>query len=62
LQLIGTIDVEEDIPESVKSIVMQRDAARTAKDFIASDTYRDQLIALGYEVSDTASGTKIFRK
>ncbi len=39
-----------------------RDEARKAKDWAASDRLRDELVALGYEVKDTAQGTVVTRK
>jgi cysteinyl-tRNA synthetase len=41
---------------------LARDAARKAKDWAASDRLRDELVALGYEVKDTAQGTVVTRK
>lgn len=43
--------------EDVQAIVDQRSAARAAKDFPASDKFRDQLNALGISVSDTPEGS-----
>jgi cysteinyl-tRNA synthetase len=39
-----------------------RDEARKAKDWAASDRLRDELVALGYEVKDTAQGTVVTRR
>ena len=41
------------------ALVAERDAARGAKDFAASDELRDRLAAMGLEVMDTAEGTKV---
>ncbi|HEU0002606.1 MAG TPA: cysteine--tRNA ligase [Ktedonobacteraceae bacterium] len=41
------------------ALVRERDAARAARDWKRSDQLRDQLIALGYEVRDTAKGTEL---
>ncbi len=62
LQLIGTLTIAEEIPVEIQAIVIRRDAARTAKDYSASDALRIELEQLGYEVSDTASGTVVSRK
>jgi cysteinyl-tRNA synthetase len=43
-------------------LARRRDEARAAKDWAAADALRDQLIALGYEVADTADGTSLRRK
>jgi cysteinyl-tRNA synthetase len=48
-----------DIPAEVQALVDQRDAAREAKDFATSDEIRSRLIEMGYEVMDTAEGTKV---
>lgn len=41
------------------ALVRERDAARAARDWKRSDQLRDQLIALGYQVRDTPSGTEL---
>ena len=41
------------------ALIAERDAARGAKDFAASDELRDRLAAMGLEVMDTAEGTKV---
>lgn len=43
-------------PEA-KELATKRDQARAQKDFVLSDKLRDELQALGYEVSDTLDGT-----
>jgi cysteinyl-tRNA synthetase len=48
-----------EIPAEVQALVEQRDAAREAKDYAASDDIRTRLIDMGYEVMDTADGTKV---
>jgi cysteinyl-tRNA synthetase len=45
--------------EEVAELIRRRDEARSAKDFAASDAIRDQLIAMGLEVMDTAEGTQV---
>lgn len=62
LQLVGTPQSAQEIPEEIQLLVMKRDAARTSKDYTASDAYREELEKLGYEVSDTASGTIVSKK
>ena len=37
----------------------RRDEARAAKDWATADSLRDELVALGYEVSDGPDGTVI---
>lgn len=57
----GCFDLEEagDIPQQVLDLAQKRLDARANKDFAASDTLRDQIQALGYEVKDTGEGQKI---
>ncbi len=43
-------------PPDVLTLVEQRTAARAAKDFAASDRLRDEVLALGWVVRDTADG------
>jgi cysteinyl-tRNA synthetase len=59
------LDLERDVREAweptdeMTALVGERDAARAARDFAASDEIRDRLSAMGLEVMDTAEGTKI---
>jgi|1186.fasta_scaffold00046_2 cysteinyl-tRNA synthetase len=43
----------------MRDLMSARDAARVAKDFARSDELREQLIAMGVEVMDTADGTSV---
>jgi cysteinyl-tRNA synthetase len=45
--------------EEMRALVSERDAARAAKDYVASDAIRDRLQAMGLEVMDTPEGTKV---
>jgi len=45
--------------EEMLAKVRERDDARSAKDYAASDRLRDELAAMGLEVMDTAEGTKV---
>ncbi|MFA5746881.1 MAG: cysteine--tRNA ligase [Candidatus Paceibacterota bacterium] len=49
---------EEDVPEEIKKLLEERQAARQAKDWTKSDEVRKQIQALGWEVEDTAEGQK----
>jgi cysteinyl-tRNA synthetase len=40
----------------------ERDVARAAKDWARADELRDQLIAMGYEVEDTPTGTRLRKR
>jgi cysteinyl-tRNA synthetase len=67
LALLG-LDVEAEIvaqsreldpvlKAQIEGLVAQRLAARTAKDFVASDRLRDQLSELGVTLKDSKDGT-----
>lgn len=56
------LSVVEDIPAEVQALVAQRTMARSARDFAMSDSLRDQISALGYDVLDTEQGTEVRRK
>jgi cysteinyl-tRNA synthetase len=58
LSLEGEAD---EVDEASAALVAQRDEARAAKDFARADALRDELVALGWTVEDTASGTAIRR-
>jgi cysteinyl-tRNA synthetase len=45
--------------EEVLALVVERDAARAAKDFATSDAIRERLQAMGLEVMDSAEGTRV---
>jgi len=53
---------EEDIPAGIRDLLDRRAEARAKKDFHASDTLRDELLAKGWQVKDTKDGQKISRK
>jgi cysteinyl-tRNA synthetase len=56
LELHG--DVGEVAADAV-ALARERDAARAAKDWARADALRDQLQAMGYEVTDTPDGTSL---
>jgi cysteinyl-tRNA synthetase len=49
------------IPGDALALAEERDAARAKKDFEESDRLRDALTKRGFEVRDTAEGTKLKR-
>jgi cysteinyl-tRNA synthetase len=51
-----------EIPSEVQWLVAERQKARQAKDWAASDRLRDEIQALGYIVQDTQEGPKILEK
>ena len=50
---------DEEVPADVLDLVARRDQARADRDFAGADALRDQLVALGWVVEDTPSGTKV---
>ena len=50
-----------EVDEAAARLVAERDEARADRDFGRADTLRDELVALGWTVEDTAEGTKIHR-
>jgi cysteinyl-tRNA synthetase len=54
LQLIASTP---DVSDSVKQLILQREHARGAKDWQASDDLRDELLAQGIVVRDTSGGS-----
>ena len=49
------------VDEHAGRLVAERDEARQARDFARADALRDELVALGWTVEDTPSGTAIRR-
>jgi cysteinyl-tRNA synthetase len=45
------------LPDDVRQLLRERDAARSARDFNRADTLRDQIHALGWEVQDSPHGS-----
>ena len=50
-----------DLDEESARLVAERDEARGARDFARADALRDELVARGWTVEDTPSGTAIHR-
>ncbi len=50
---------EAEVPGELLDLARQRDEARAAKDWSAADTLRDQIVAAGYVVEDTPTGTVV---
>ena len=53
---------EEALPVEVLALIEARNAARKAKEWSQSDSLRNDLIALGYEVGDGPQGTTVKRR
>jgi len=45
------------LPAGAEELIARREEARAARDFAAADRLRDELAALGVEVTDTRAGT-----
>jgi cysteinyl-tRNA synthetase len=48
-----------DVPEAVQAMLEERDRARADQDFAKADVIRRRLADMGWEVMDTAGGTKV---
>ncbi len=57
----GTAAKAAEVDEASAKLVAERDEARKNKDFARADALRDELVALGWTVEDTATGTAIRR-
>jgi cysteinyl-tRNA synthetase len=60
---LGLLEVAkpEELPDDVSKLVAERQAARDAKDWAASDRLRDAIQELGYVVQDTKDGIKVIK-
>ncbi|HEY6534023.1 MAG TPA: cysteine--tRNA ligase [Acidimicrobiales bacterium] len=52
---------DDAVPAEVADLARRRDEARATKDWAAADSLRDQLVADGWLVEDTPSGTQVRR-
>ncbi len=59
---ISLSDTKEEIPAHVMELLEKRNTARTQKDFASSDQLRDEIIALGYDINDSSTGTSLSKK
>ncbi|MBD3790166.1 MAG: cysteine--tRNA ligase [Campylobacterales bacterium] len=51
------IGIDETLKQKIEQLIAQRSEAKKIKDFIRSDAIRDELIAMGISIMDTADGT-----
>jgi len=58
---LDRLDQPEDLPAEVQELVQERQRARDAKEWEASDRLRDEIKALGYMVQDTPEGIKVIK-
>jgi cysteinyl-tRNA synthetase len=62
-RVLGCLQRPEELPdEATLALVASRDEARCAKNWAESDRIRDRLVAGGWIVRDTPTGTKLKRK
>jgi cysteinyl-tRNA synthetase len=59
LQLADWQPIEESIPEAITALAHQRDQARREKRWQDADALRKQIADAGYEIEDTAQGSKV---
>jgi cysteinyl-tRNA synthetase len=59
LGLLYERETKTDIPPEIYDMAQRRQQARTDKDFAKADQLRDEIVALGYVLEDTADGPKI---
>jgi len=59
LRLDEYIGKKVEVPADVLALAQERDAARAAKNWAESDRLRDAILARGFGVEDTPTGTKI---
>ena len=58
--VLGLLRREADlVPEDVKALVEERQAAKKARDFAQADALRAQIEQMGYVVEDTPKGPKV---
>jgi cysteinyl-tRNA synthetase len=57
--LLDANGASEGPDEAAQELLARREAARTARDFAAADTLRDELAALGWTVRDGAAGPEL---
>ncbi len=59
LGLEGLLAGGEEAPEAIVALARERDAARAAKDWAASDRLRDEIAAQGWDVRDVPGGHEL---
>lgn len=58
--VLGVLSPKPEIPAEVVELVARREDARSNKQFVQSDAFRDQIQKLGYEVEDSPAGPRIY--
>jgi len=59
---LDQVDKPEELPQEIIDLVAERQAARDAKDWAASDRLRDTIQDLGYLVQDTKEGMLVIKR
>jgi cysteinyl-tRNA synthetase len=65
--ILGIIDHSQmpmplaELPAEVQGMLADRQKAREAKDFAASDALRDRIAQAGYRLEDTAGAPRVFK-
>ncbi len=49
----------EEIPQEILALAEKREAARKSKSWAEADSFRDEIVARGYQIKDTANGPKV---
>jgi cysteinyl-tRNA synthetase len=61
--VVGLFGVEEDeVPQAIMDLAVERGQARRAKDFARADAIRDELSAQGWVIEDTPDGPRVKRE
>ena len=58
---LDEVTQSEELPQEIKTLVAERQAARDTKDWAASDQLRDKIQEQGYTVQDTKDGIKVIK-
>ena len=62
LGLLQTEHKPAEIPAEITALAEQRLAAKKAKDFALADKLRNEILAKGYNIKDTAQGFAVEKK
>ena len=49
--------IDSELEAKILKLIIQRNEARSAKDWEKSDSIRDELVSIGVEIQDTSDGT-----
>ncbi|MBP9751615.1 MAG: cysteine--tRNA ligase [Candidatus Moranbacteria bacterium] len=60
--VFGLVRETVEIPSDVRKLADERETARIAKDFVASDALRDRLLTAGWSIEDTPQGPKLKKR